>query len=96
MYNLLKINKPKKEKTLREDIAPSEFYLPNVSFNAKELPEIKNWEVGKEYTMTIKVKMISYSEDRSIRSLETGKTNEEIRSRFDIIGVEPEKNVEKD
>lgn len=30
-----------------------------IEFSEEELPEIKNWEVGKEYTLELKVKQVS-------------------------------------
>lgn len=101
MNNLLKINKPKKEKILAEDIPERvEIPLPSVSFDAKELPEIKKWRVGDTYLLTTKVKMKTYSEDNYERSLKGGKTEkrEETRARFDVVGVEvnkPKANNEK-
>lgn len=48
----------------RRDLEPSEGYVepewnPSVSFDEKQLPEIKNWQVGEEYTIVLKVKQTS-------------------------------------
>ncbi|MCK9578712.1 hypothetical protein M0R01_04480 [bacterium] len=90
MYDLVKLAKKemekKKEKSLEmttDKIWPSRIDLPYISFNAKQLPEIKDWEVGKEYEMKIKIKMNSYSESKALEG------NEVARADFDLIGVEP-------
>lgn len=35
---------------------------PRIHLDSKVLPEIKNWSTGKEYTITLKVKMVSKNE----------------------------------
>ena len=51
---------------------------PMVDFKTKDLPEAKDWEVGKEYEITLKVRM------RSI----TDSIKDDDRACFDILGVE--------
>lgn len=46
-------------------------FLPSFSLPASKIPEAKNWEVGKKYTMEIEVEMVGtskdeYSEDNKI------------------------------
>jgi len=36
---------------------------PYISINSQSLPEIKKWEVGKDYYITLKVKQESFTED---------------------------------
>lgn len=31
---------------------------PRMSIDSKDLPEIKNWKIDKEYTVTVNIKMI--------------------------------------
>ncbi len=89
MYDLIKIRKEeakkRKEKSLEKIVVPMEdsIWLPNLSFTANELPEIKEWEVGKEYYLKVKVKMTSYSENKELRGTPTA------RGSFDVEGVEP-------
>ena len=87
MNDLIKINKKdqKKEKTLGEDSSPVDIFLPSFSLKKEELPEIKKWEVGETYEMKVKVKMTSYSENRYLED-----KKENVRARFDIVGVEVE------
>ena len=99
MYNLLKINKPRKEKTLGEDTPERvEIMLPSVSFDAKELPEIKKMKVGNQYLLTVKIKMRSYTEDNYERVLPGGETEkrEQTRASFDVVGVEVNKSKAND
>lgn len=56
--------------------APKEPYFPSTYVDSKQMPEIDEWEVGEEYTITVVVKMRSYSlseradESRSSAELE--------------------------
>ena len=59
----------------------SKIYYPTVHFNSKELPEIKDWEVGKTYELKLKVKQ------KSMREAMHGEEKMRIAD-FDIIGVE--------
>lgn len=36
-------------------------YYPCVYVDGKQMPEIDDWEVGEEYTITVKVKVRSYT-----------------------------------
>lgn len=57
-----------------ESTTPEKIYFPSFYVDSKQMPDIDNWEVGKEYTITVKVKMCSYSlserEDKSMSSAE--------------------------
>jgi hypothetical protein len=92
MYDLIKIAKDeakaRKEHSFKMDPVESSSMidLPYISLNAKQLPEIKKWEVGKEYEMTVKVKMNSYSENKSLSGSEIA------RASFDVIGIELKTN----
>lgn len=47
---MAKIKQPKMHKMMAEPYYPKE-----ISLTSKELPEIKNWDVGQQYTLTLKV-----------------------------------------
>ena len=90
MYDIVKIRKEEQKK--QRELKPMAFepmlWLPNISFSAKELPEIKEWKVGNEYEMTIKVKMTSFSKNE--RTLMGGsESKENTNASFDILGIEP-------
>ena len=57
-----------------ESTSPEKTYFPSFYVDSKQMPDIDNWEVGEEYTITVKVKMCSYSlserEDKSMSSAE--------------------------
>jgi hypothetical protein len=40
------------------------YYPQTITFTAEQLPEIKKWEVGKEYEITIKTKLIAYEQKK--------------------------------
>lgn len=82
----MKMLKPpsRKKKSEKESISSYEPYddRPRLSFKETELPAIKDWSVGKEYELKIKVKMtgsseMDYSDDKG-----------KIRGDFKITGVE--------
>lgn len=52
------------KKTVKEVNAAMDMpeYKPRLTVNVKQLPDIKDWEVGKTYTLEIKGKMISKSQ----------------------------------
>lgn len=54
---------------------------PHLRFTAKELPEIKTWQVGQEYVLCVKVKQTS------TRISEMGKDKGKVIADFTVIGV---------
>ena len=54
------------------------YYPESLRLNDTQLPEIDKWEVGKDYKLTILVKMTEYSAN--------AKTNKN-SARFEIMGV---------
>ena len=75
------------EKMSCEPMCDSEpyIYLPNFNLKKQDLPEMKNWKVGQEYELKVKVRMTGYDEHKSLNSKEST-----ARGEFDIIGIEPE------
>lgn len=43
-------------------------HYPELHINMKDLPEIKNWETGKTYTLTITVKQLTKNETHASAS----------------------------
>ena len=76
--------KKHQEKHLEMKAGPMEPYvsLPYLTLNDKQLPEVKTWDVGKEYTLEVKVRMTGYSENKSLHMKQ-----EDARGNFDVIGV---------
>lgn len=68
-------------------------YYPEISLDSDTLPEIKGWEVGKDYVVVLKLTQISKNIDKD-EDDETEETN----SRFEIkeIGVVDTKDIVKD
>jgi hypothetical protein len=56
-------------------------YLPSFSMTEKDLPEIKDWQVGKKYKLQIEVEMVSSSKN------EYGKTGLEARFKIHKVGT---------
>lgn len=57
-----------------------EKYYQTVSFDIEQLPEIGVWEVGKEYTLIVKVKQV-------VHSMREEKDNTRERGDFEILKV---------
>lgn len=73
----MKSLKPIPESKSLEDIEVSSPYMsrcPSIYVDSKQMPEIDEWEVGKEYLLTVRVCMKSYSireeSDRSNAEIE--------------------------
>lgn len=62
------VAKTKPEFMKMEDKLP--YYLPSFGLSSKQMPEIRDWEVGKNYKLVIEVNMRSKNEDER-----EGKTN---------------------
>ncbi len=81
-----------KMRTLKEEKANSVYdmprMLPSFSLTEKELPEIKDWNVGHKYTLVVEVEMVSSSKD------EYGKSP--LTSRFKIHKVGEKEIMDED
>jgi hypothetical protein len=58
---------------------------PEISVKSEDLPAIESWDVGKEYTLEVKVKMEEYREGTNSDS---GKVEKRACLRIIAIGVE--------
>ena len=58
-YKRLKTIKPKKHGI---DV-PEKPYYPSFHISSKELPEIKNWEVGRKYRILLETRQVGKRED---------------------------------
>lgn len=88
MYNIEKNRRDEAKKAREKTLHPMPMsepyvYLPSFSLEKRDLPEIEEWEVGEEYVLTIKVRMTTRNEQKSLMN------NREYNSAsFDIIGAE--------
>ena len=64
---------------------PEKSYYPSISFSSKNLPEIKNWQVGKTYRLIVEVKQTSMRENE----------NGEINAEFDIKKIATKESNQK-
>lgn len=62
---------------------------PSVSFDSMDLPEIKNWEVGKKYNLKIEAELVELSKGGYFEE----DNKKEYHARFKIKSV---KNNEQD
>lgn len=65
------------EKMLYPEVAAGPYH-PSFYVDSKQMPEIDKWEVGKEYVITVKVKMCSYN-------LNESEKNSRSSASFDMI-----------
>lgn len=82
--NMYKLRDVKGESMGLEATDSKEVYLPSFSITEKDLPEIKQWSVGKKYKLEIEVEMVSSSKN------EYGKTPLTARFKIHRIGTEEE------
>lgn len=79
--------KPKKEKLMTD--GPAEVsdkgIFPRFRIELVHLPEAKKWDIGKEYTVTLKLKMTGISISRFQNDAE-----------FDIVAIDPKAKAEKE
>lgn len=60
--------------------------IDRISLKEKDLPEIKDWKVGEEYTICLKVRMKGTSIEKPWNEDKDGK-QEFIRASFDILSA---------
>ena len=55
-------------KTIRpetmSDMSPEKEWYPHLDLSSDEIPEIKKWEVGKNYKIVLEVRQVSKREDK--------------------------------
>lgn len=74
----------KKAPKIKSMIMPSFDSRPRISFTEDELPEIKEWSVGKKYKLEIKVEMTG------INKMEYGENKNKIQGQFKVISTNVE------
>ena len=86
-----KMEKRNKEMKGMDLIEGGPGYWPEqIRFTADQLPEIKKWEVGKEYEITIKCKMMSYELEK--KADKKGREH----AKFEITAVKSESKYSAD
>lgn len=68
-------------------------YPEHVSFDDEDLPEIKGWQVGKPYKLTLEVKMTGLrigNEMYDSPVSDSSKKDKQLRATFEIVKVKPE------
>ncbi len=61
---------------------------PTLSLDARDLPEIKDWAVGKTYDITVKAKLVFMSEGDEYGDYEEGdERRKTTRARFRIVSA---------
>lgn len=77
----MRVIKPKSHKELSDspfESSNEKKIFPRFRIELVHLPEARKWEIGKEYTVTLKLKMTGISISRFQND-----------SEFDIIGIDP-------
>ena len=60
---------------------------PSLSLDARDLPEIKDWQIGKTYTITVQAKMVSISTGDEYDDYGEDNSSRPARARFRITSV---------
>jgi len=64
-------------------------HMGNISIDETQLPEIKNWQVGEEYEMIVKVRQTEIREVDNWEKEQYGLPEKGIIGRFEIISASP-------
>lgn len=64
MTNLVKVKPKKRGEMYDEPIKGEKEYYPEISIDHSTLPAIKDWKVGEEYLITMKVKQVGQTDDK--------------------------------
>ncbi len=57
----------KPERSLEISDIPMEPYFPTFHVDGETMPEINKWKTGEDYTITVKVRMSSFSKNETIK-----------------------------
>ena len=78
---------PKTNSSMGLDESPKKDkkYYPTFRIDLKHLPEAKKWDLDKEYTVTLKLKMVGISQAKYQNDAE-----------FEIIGIDPKAKAKKE
>lgn len=60
---------------------------PTLRIDAKDLPEIKDWKIGKTYTLTVQARMIAISDGDEYSDFDDDRRKSPVRATFRIIKV---------
>jgi len=60
---------------------------PTLSLDAKDLPAIKDWKVGKSYKIEVTAKMVSMSEGNEYDYEDEDRAKQPMRARFQITSA---------
>lgn len=86
---MLKLKKIQSEKI--DMVEEGRRYLPTLYLDSKQVPEIKDWEVGETYHVILELRQTSKNENDTEKD---GKVNS-VSAQFDIVAYKP-MEMEKD
>ena len=66
---------------------------PRIDVNSKDIPAIKDWEVGKNYEVRMKMKMIEKRQGNRY-PMEGESADKTIRAAFECVDMKPETHKE--
>lgn len=64
-------------------------YPTVVRFDEDELPELRNWNVGSKYKLTLEVEQMSMSKGDEYGEMEDSKEKPKTRASFKVLSVSP-------
>lgn len=71
-------------------------HMGNLSIDETQLPEIKNWKVGEEYEIVVKIRQTAIRESDKWEREEYGLPEKSIIGSFEIVSAKTEAQEEKD
>lgn len=82
---------PAKSQAKESPLSKPHKYPTYISFDEEELPELKEWKVGGNYTLTLEVEQVSVSKGDEYGPYdeeESAKEQSMIKGRFKVLNVE--------
>lgn len=73
--------------SVKEVMVSAHQVKPTITFTEKELPEIKDWKVGKKYELVVSVEMVGLEKDEWDKN--------KLSARFKVNRVEQEEDDEE-
>ena len=80
--------KPETIKDMKAEMGPARPMYPHFSISLEHLPEAKDWDISKKYTITLELKMTG-------KMIEERPGKDYSHSDFDIVGIEAMGKEEK-
>lgn len=70
------------KKSIKNVLTAVDSYKPTITFDVKQVPELKNWKVHSKHTLTVSLELVALSDEDY---------DERLNGRFKVLKVTAEK-----